>query len=411
MSEKKYTPAIVQINFDFTSFEKTQNLESIEAGEIELQSDVELINPLVVAQYALYNRELEDENFGLDDNDYLGYAGGFLTVDDKVNSKINPFSILGNFSIYNKTEFERDIFVRDPRINANRSVRNLFQYNTSFVNIYANNSPDKEALSVGDFRRGTHHRGMIMMWSGTLADLETNLPYWRLCAPPDSDSSPDNTVTIPNLLDTFIISANYRNADNESYDTHQPIDNDFDTPGGRNFGSSIRLNVGTTGGFNEVSLSADQMPTHRHDVNFEVSNPGSFSVTGSLGLNPYVGGGRLTNILSATAKARCLNAYSCVHLGGCSNKYDGPNTACPLARRCGSGNGCASGATYFRNGYSVKSNELSDDAFPEGTIGLTDEPITVTQLEETNRGIASNHENRPDFYVLAYIIYVGVKRN
>ena len=405
---RKYSPAIVQINFDFTSFDKIQNLESIAAGDIELQSDVELINPLVVAQYMLYNRELEEVNFGLDDNVYLGYPGGYLTVGNKVNTKYNPFSILGNFSVYNKTEFFQDISLRNPRVGQTpgstlefNSIRNVFQYNNTFINIYGNDNVNSEALSVGDFRRGTHHKGMVMMWSGTYSDLENNLPYWRLCGPPDSGSTV-NGVTVPNLIDTFVISSGYTDSQAPDNNRHQPIDN-----AGRNFGNAINLVVGSTGGFNSLDLTLNQMPVHNHEVELNVVDGGSFSITGKN--TPIaIGGGNLINPTSAIAKDRCLRSFSCDNKQTCSNKG---NQICGRVDSCDAtaGGSCTALKTFYASGTSVISTGISNNAFPTGTLTLNDPAVTWT-FSEDDRGSFVNHENRPDFYTLAYIVYVGVKR-
>jgi hypothetical protein len=248
---------------------------------------------------------------------------------------------------------------------------------------------------------------MIMMWSGTFEELRDNLPYWRLCAPPDAGTNPNN-VTVPNLVDTFIISSGYTdNTDEQTRNNNrrQPVDN-----AGRNFGSAINLVVGSTGGTNSLNLTLTQMPVHNHEVEINVSSPGSFSISGTGGLQLVYQGGNLTNKLPVTAKARCLNGgVTCTDRTSCSNKNRYACGSIPNCDATASGS-CTPVKTFHNDGFSVRSGDLSNNPFTFGTLSLEDQPIERTSFNESLKGNDINHENRPDFYTLAYIVYVGVPR-
>lgn len=70
-------------------------------------------------------------------------------------------------------------------------------------------------------------RGAVIMWSGTLRELE-QLDHWVLC---------DGNNHTPDLRNRFVV------------------------------GAGEYYNVGNIGGVNEVVLSIDQMPNHSHNIN------------------------------------------------------------------------------------------------------------------------------------------------
>lgn len=77
-------PAVAQISVDFGNRGTITN-----PGTNSLPSSTKVINPLTLAQYLLYNRELTDagENFGLLSSSNLKYEGGFITAGDRINVK------------------------------------------------------------------------------------------------------------------------------------------------------------------------------------------------------------------------------------------------------------------------------------------------------------------------------------
>lgn len=297
------------------------------------------ITPYNLSRYFLYNRDLPPNTLnGRLINDYIRYRGGFITAGNKINSKYSNFTTNDTITVYLTSNFHSGLNMLDNRI---RDLRRL-----GTIGILTGETRDNEALTVGDFKKFSYYKGMIMMWSGTHDQLTKNLPYWRLCAPPHSDSSPVNTVVVPNLQGKFIM-------------------------GGRSAGSASPK-VGDTGGGNRIKLVVDNLPTHKHNYNIVLAG-----AQGSLGPN--------------------------------TTFYTGPNTIT-------NGNNTQQHAHTGKDGTQV----ISD------TINLvTRNPITNTEItippqqsvqfrrpssispNTENRGGDETHENRPPFYALAYIIYVG----
>lgn len=387
----EYTPAIVTINFVFTSLESVQNVENILGNPTAQIPTLELVSPLTIAQYALYNSDLEAENFGIDDNVYLGFKGGFITAGSKFNIKRSSFELRGSLTVRENTTFYDTINLNNNSILGVKNKGNAF-----ISNVLKNTTNDNECLTVGDFRRNVHDKGMIMMWSGTYNDLLVNLPYWRLCAPPDSGVT-ENGVTIPNLEGSFILGGGY------SDNTYQPTDNT-----GANFGEPINITVGTEGGYNGVYITVGQMARHKHDVDHDVSG-GQVSVVPS-NVRLYRGGGTISSITQRSASAVCATDVSCADICPCSNTAAQCTGNAPSRPNCGKTGNCSSAAGYVHpTGFSV-STSTSTSAPVLGTIGINDPELqgSVTSITPIGNSIA--HENRPPFYVLGYIINVGKNR-
>lgn len=210
---------------------------------------------------------------------------------------------------------------------------------------------DHDIITVGDFKAFSYRPGMIMMWSGTYEDLLQNLPYWRLCAPPDS-----GVFGVPNLRDRFIMGG--------SYTGYQPKDNE-----NRNFGSVI--SIGSIGGSNKIKLDATQLRNHIHDNRLTLK--GSKTSLQSTGSFTFITGG-----------------------GGVTR----------------------SGLNTHSTGGVTTVNSISREAFNYTALGLSRQAIRFgTQREDKRGGRAGGadnscdvHENRPPFYALAYIMYVGLPR-
>jgi microcystin-dependent protein len=398
MSTKVYAPAVGQINLNFTSIEAVQNVENISPIFTPLQPSDEAISPLAVAQYALYNIDFEEDNFGLDSIDYLGYKGGFITAGDKVNTKFSNFTITGNLTAHEAAFFYKDIDVN------NTPIKNIKQKGDMFVqSVYNNTDEDNDVMAVGDFRQFRHPKGMIMLWSGTTQQLSADLPYWRLCAPPDSGQT-INEVFVPNLEGSFIIGAGYRDtevAPLNGGNNYQPKDNN-----NTNFGSISSLGIGLTGGFNGVYLTLSQIPAHRHNIQYNVTG-GETSLTSSMSTYRLItGGGLVTPTLKSVSKTCVI--YNLSDKTTCSND---------CASKGYQKDNCCNSQTsrtlyvpqFFPIGYSV-STYVSMNPFIEQAVSFNDPQLSVTSLSESNIGDNIAHENRPLFYTLCYIINVGKER-
>lgn len=388
MSE--YKPVIAQINFLMSSLEDVQNVDYLNVNPVPPQPVDRIVTPLVVAQYALYNRDLEEENFGLDDSFYLGYKGGFITAGDRVNFKKSDLLLRANVTVRKNATFYKTVSLE------NNSIRNVAQKFERFVpEVFGSTAFDHEALTVGDFRRNCHTKGMIMMWSGTYADLVRNLPYWRLCAPPDSNVAVENGVAVPNLEGFFIINGAYTD-----HNRYQPTDNATPT---RLFGAARTFSHGVSGGFNAISLKIGEMPRHHHDVQFSITE-GEISFQGSGGLRIMYAGGEISVKDTRTAKDAC-NVNIPTGSGCGSGNFTQGGGSCPGPPAC-----TMSGHTTFHpTGYSIRS-DFGTNPFNSGTMTWLDNPVGKSNFTQNNVGIGSSHENRPKFYVLGYIIYVGRAR-
>jgi microcystin-dependent protein len=387
-----YKPAIAQINFVMASLEDTQNVDNLVINPIPPQPIDRVVTPLVVAQYDLYNRDLEDENFGLDDSLYLGYKGGFITQGDKVNNKKSDLQLRRNLFVRKNTTFYRTVSLEG------NSIRNHAQKGDRFIpDVYGSTAYDHEAMTVGDFRRNWHYKGMIMMWAGTYNDLVQNLPYWRLCAPPDSNVVQENGVPIPNLEGFFVVGG--------AYDTnarYTPKDNT-----GGNFGSTATLSHGFSGGFNAIALVTSEMPTHNHSVNFSIT-PGNITFKGTDGLRILVSGGDIS-ANTQTASNQCARNQG---VAACDSNCPGDvrNASCPT-RSCSINWGAPN--TDDRKDFPAGTSIISftTNAYVSDNMTYTDAPLVGSISGQSTVGIRTAHENRPPFYVLGYIINVGKERS
>lgn len=387
MSE--YKPAIAQINLIFSSLESIQNTESLANDPSSKIPTLELISPLAVAQYSLYNTDLEDENFGNDDNIYLVYEGGFLTQENKVNSKKSDFELRGNLTIRQNTSFYNSIDL------TNNSIRNVKSKDTRFVEeVYKDTASDSEAMTIGDFRRNSFDKGMIVMWSGSYGELVDQLPNWRLCGRPDSDAGTVNGVNIPNLESFFIVGAAYT-----GNNTYQPRDNFNAT-----FKTPTTLSIATSGGFNAISLTLAEMASHSHEIQMAVAG-------GQVNFTPpdiaLVSGGGTVSLSLTNAANQCVIfplSPSCT-AGGCEGRSwcSGSWVGCtPVS--------CSAGAYPIHGGGCTISSGTYKGAYAYGTLTLVDAPLALNTLTEQTIGIDEAHENRPPYYVLGYIINVGKDR-
>lgn len=401
------------------------NIDYARIGDFDqpLPLDVKPLNPITVAQYCLYNREFPD--FKLFDTPYLSYPGGFVTENDKITFKNSDLTIRrisssassagGNLTVSGNANFFRNINLLTESGQIFNTVRNIRRLN----NLEELNSAsyNTEPIAIGDFKRFFFQPGMITWYNGTYENVVTNMPFWRVCGPPDSGITSQvryadgstGTITVPNLFSKFI-------------------------PGGvPSDRTSALYKTGQTGGVDAVRLSIQEMPIHNHSVLLSTINTGAPALGGvTKFLN---GSGTVTSANNAIARTCSYKSYSC---GGCrcgsSNCQDvcvarctgcrwrvcvfrrcwcvipGSRFCCRYQRQgtCRTIANCAFSYTGAVNVTMVTSVTVTNYNFRRLKFSTTAPSIT-TQTEE-NRGSGLAHENRPMFYGLIPIIYVGVLR-
>jgi hypothetical protein len=358
------------ITIDYTKLTNTENSFT----RTPLQDNIS-VDALSFARYALYNRDRATTNFGIFDYEYLAYDGGFLTETDKLNTKNSNLEIKQNFTVDETSTFNRSINVAssDGR-NLNR-VRNLKGVDS--INDMASSLYDNDALAIKDFRKYLYQPGMIALWNGTWSDLKAKMPFWRLCAPPDAGRN-HGDIFVPNLLSKFIPGS---------------VPSDI---------SSTKYKTGATGGLDGVTIDEEKMPRHTHVVSMTASDDsptftgttsfayggGDISTDGSGGNNSCAHGS-----WNCGVECRCVNQCNALFCQGQCNKKAEGNPA-----------GAASNSSFIASVY------IDSPKFTYGTILPQPFPAVITDQGEDSIGGDNFHENRPRYYTLCYIIYVGVKR-
>jgi hypothetical protein len=394
-------PIVATISLDFarfSSFAETPPNQGLYRNPV---------SPRNFARYSLYNRDFPLENFKINDNAYLTYEGGFLTEDDKINFKNSDFEIRtvagtnqgGNLFVSGSSKFfsNIDILTRDgePK-NHVTNVRRLQDVNDLKVNTY-----DTDAMTVGDFKNYMYQPGMIMFFRGTFDFIRNNLPYWRICALPDANqtvtSYTGQQVTIPNLLGKF-------------FPGSQPVDVLNPTPNG--------YLTGNIGGHDAIKLTLEETPIHNHNVKISLTGQEKPTLTGHTTF--FNTGGTITVSNSYARTCSVLNK-TCT----CGCKETGRRTSCTCGEVCEPFGGncwcCGRKTTVFCGGTgpnvttTAPSNvtsvtSLNITTYKWRTIKSNHIPALITSQGESDRGGGLAHENRPQFYTLIPIIYVGVAR-
>lgn len=377
--------------------------------------DQKPLNPLTLANYLLYNRDYSTSNYGINNHQYLAYEGGFLTQGDKVNFKKSDFFIRksvnstsgGNLSVSGSSLFLSNINLtsEDNKIlNTAKNVRLLTDVTELNSTIY-----DKDAISLYDFKRFFYQPGMMVYYNGSWENLRDNMPFWRICAPPDSGSvvnvvyanGTKGSVVVPNLIGKFIPGASYN-------------------------GSSY--NIGAAAGVDAVQITEDQMPIHNHSIVVTVSGDERPVFSSSPVASKFYSGGGIITTTAGRTQA-CSVAYATCHCScdarGCSCDCScrrGADRACRNGCNCDDpecGDGGVQCSTECTRGAStIKTLDLQErsavssitiDSYTFKKLKFTTSPPTLSQSEQT-LGSSLAHENRPKFYGLVPIIYVGVKR-
>lgn len=366
--------ATLSINYgDIFDVQNTQDVLGVAGLDISQRDDI-AVCPTTLAQYFLYNRTTEGRgsNFGLNRPEYLNYPGGFITTESRVDTKHSDLHVEKNLFVSLTANFNTGFDMRNFEVGKTTARLTNIRRLPS-IDILVNQSREDEVITIGDFKKYHYYPGMIMMWSGTFADLQRYLPFWRLCAPPDAGSSFPG-VTVPNLLGRFIMGGSY--SDYTSKDNFTPP---------RNFGTPTK--IGIAGGEDFVKLVPNNLESHNHEnyIDFTGGYADLWSVDEGT-----------------TSPRRGLTFYT----DGGTFK---PQT--PLVSHSGG----SPGGNNTTQGPWTTIDGVTRETFATTTISRTYTPVVLTRPslqrdDRENRGGDLVHENRPPYYALAYIIYVGVPR-
>jgi microcystin-dependent protein len=396
--------AVAQISISYAPFSSFNT--------IPLEND-RPVTPRVLAQYFLYNRNLAP-SYGLTNNDYLTYDGGFITQDSKLDIKYSDFEIRteegqpnrgGNLTVNGERTARAGVFRNNISIiSQNNTITNRITNvkRLDSLDDFIGSQYDSDAMTVGDYKRFAHFPGMIMMWSGSFQDLESQMPYWRLCAPPHSGQT-INGITVPNLLSKFV-----------------PGSIPADRPRSSN---NTLYTTGDTGGTDGASLTMSQMPGHHHNVVFSFNDPmPRFTRNGQSQLLTYrprygVAGGGIAMTITANNVGVCDDkGITCTCEGSDrSERYCARKVLCADVKK---GFSCcrysyrywctlSSSVTQVPAGNVTVITSATVKDYVQKTFSFTNTSASITTQGQSNRGNNDIHENRPSFYTLAYIIYVG----
>lgn len=393
-------PSVATISVDYSNFNDFVDLNRRRTDRP--------VNALNFAKYCLYNRDLPD--FGLNNSVYLSHVGGFITQDNKLNIKYSDLQIRkststssdGNLHVSGSSDFFKGVSLgvnsASQPTSTIKNARRLASVNDLKSTVF-----DKDPLTIKDFKNFMYHPGMITFYNGTWEDVRDKMPFWRICALPDAGRvvktlTPEGReieITIPNLLGKFLPGA-------------VPVDRP--DPGMNNY------KTGDTGGHDAIKLIPEQMPTHDHNVNVQVTGDQP-PVFGGLGNFYYSGGdtsqrnswGRACLYQNIVGKCSCkVGTCSTKCVKTCKNKKD--KEYCCEGRRkaeCSASNG---GLTRTAATAVASVTQVTIDNYTFRTLRLTNtKPVIVSETQSVIGG-DGQHENRPQFYGLVPIIYVGVKR-
>jgi microcystin-dependent protein len=352
------------------------------------------VNPKIFAQYALRNID-KGTGLGLQDGNYLAYEGGFLTQQSKLNIKYSNFEIKntsttsgGNFSALGFSLFQNNININQSFITKHKTLNTAANF--------AGTANRFDALTVKDFKDFNFYPGMIINWSGSFAKLRAEMPFWRLCAPPDAGTFANN-IRVPNLVGYFVPGG--QPTDVAPTDTTQ------------------NYSTGTTGGHDAMRVTLEQMPRHSHNVQMS-----SFDADPYLTLNGnkvdsaefYQGGGGYTPT-NSTARVCSWQSQSCAcqcRANGwtsCIWGWRGRVTCRWRCCRCSLPTNSRT-PVAATNVNAMRADRVGMSTYETRRLDVSSTAAKIDSQTESNKGGTASHENRPLFYTLAYIIYVGVPR-
>jgi microcystin-dependent protein len=345
------------------------------------------VSPLTLARYALRNRDVT--GFGQNDFTYLSYVGGFITEINKLNVKLSDFNIKNNRNLFvNQTVFFKDNVNLLGPTGVPQTISNIKALDGPGA--FASSTFDNDALTVGDWRKYMFEPGMIMLWNGTFEELERDLPYWRLCAPPHAGRTFWGTA-VPNLLGRFVAGSIPKPVGDDATPTVASNENGYRTD--------------DVGGYDFVGLSVAEMHKHKHNVTMVADNPAPV-ITGQATF-AYGGGGYTptTNGVGANNNATLDCSYTD---GKCSSSCNCPVCNGTTQRNCA----IVTCFSYYVAGTEAQNVSLisgfSMKSYNTATVSITNnQKPRIDRQTETSKGGSQWHENRPKYYALAYIIYVG----
>jgi len=387
----------------------TINLNYARIGDYNqtLPQDQNPNNPITIAQYCLYNREFPGNNFNINNHNYLAYEGGFITEDDKISFKDSNLEIRtgeptpssgGNLSVSGNSTFFSNINLLSQAgqvVNTVKNVRRLNSVNELNSTIY-----DRDPIALGDFKRFFYQPGMMTFYNGTWENLRDNMPLWRICAAPDAGLTINvtyadgsvGTVTVPNLLGKFLPGA--KPLDLEAGDTE--------------------YRYGSTGGVDAVKLSEDQMRSHSHGISVTLQNNSAPTLGGGL---TYYSGGGIVSISSRVAAGVCsTGGYTCpgctcsatCRIAKCRDDDGDPKPRNCTYSLCSRATNCQT--SFFGPSYTSIITNVTQAGYTFRRLKFQTTTPSIAVQSEQNRGNNQAHENRPQFFGLIPIIYVGVKR-
>ncbi len=232
---------------------------------------------------------------------------------------------------------------------------------TSFVG-------DGSGLTNLGTQDGAFPVGGIVMWSGTLATIPTG---WALC-----DGTTQNSVVTPDLRAKFVM------------------------------GASAAVNPGGTGGSSSQTLVEANLPSHAHGAG-TIGDSHSHSFSGS---NTHDHGdgdlaaGSHSHSISGTSHSHTVSYNSTtIYLPASGTSAQTVITAV--------GSGGSSAGTSSANG----ANSSTDNSSASVSGDTSNASISVSGTTGTanlsgtsaSAGSGTSFDNRPAFYEIAYIMYVG----
>jgi hypothetical protein len=205
-----------------------------------------------------------------------------------------------------------------------------------------NGSVSATSLTVGSVTNSSVPSGLIAMWSGALDALPTG---WKIC---------DGTSSTPNLANKFILGSEQNGGGDPT--------------------------VGQSGGAHAPNITANQLPAHTHQISDQGGH--GHSSTGGGGAHSHNCFGTYGKQFVARGNAIQYNTYS-----------NNPLMACHV-------NG-------WQNGGNVIINQIRAGSVGNHTHGIADGGQHShggdTANNQTN---AQTFDNRPAYYVLAFIMKI-----
>lgn len=234
---------------------------------------------------------------------------------------------------------------------------------TSFVG-------DGSGLTNIGTTEGAFPVGGIVMWSGTLATIPTG---WALC-----DGTTQNSVVTPDLREKFVM------------------------------GSAALTNPGGTGGANSLSLVTANLPSHTHGAG-TIGDGHTHTFSGTNTHDHSDGDLRTeshSHTFSGSSHSHTIKYNTVTQFNG-----TGANGSTSVVTSVGSvGSNSSSTASATASGTISSEGRLDVDTGDTSTATISVSGTTNSaNLSGTSSAAGSDtpFDNRPAFYEIAYIMYVG----